>query len=614
LATILVAAFARLLSAQEGIIVENFTVSPAYYPPPNEKQMKSKLEGLRAQDRGDGKYLVTQAKLQTFREDGGVELAVETPQCSYDRATRVISSPGSLRAQTANGRFTIQGEGFSWDQTNSILTVSNNAQTIIQPAILTSGNAAASKKPSAGPSTPLTVASRRFTYNADTGFGVYQGDVRVTGTNLSMTGGTLTLKVPRQEQQLQSVAAETDVVFDYATAKGPPVHATAQKANYAADTGLVRLEGEPKWRVGDREGRARELVLDPTNRIFRASGNGWLRMPVSSETGGLLPAVPGAAGQGASKAGTVVEIQCETYEVRTNRAVFAGDVRLAEKVDARETGGLSCALLTAEIGASNQVTRVEARTNVVITREDMRLIAERAVHDNKAGGTLELTGRPSWKAGERSGKGDLLSIREQQQEMTVRGNASMELPAAEFGPLKTGKGAAVAASANAPGKAISDRAEVFSSEYVISPDKARFRGGVYVTHPQMNWSCEDLAVAFPAQEQRTASVTAERRVAFDLLDDNGGKVHGTGDRALFERSESRVATNQILKLAGNPATLQATNMTFRNKLIVVDLARNSILASGSYNISGLMSGFQTNLLTVPGQAKKPRAGATPGRQ
>jgi len=53
--------------------------------------------------------------------------------------------------------------------------------------------------------TNLEIFSDQFTYSAETGLGIYSGNVRVAGTNLSLTGGQLTIVLPLEERRLQSI-------------------------------------------------------------------------------------------------------------------------------------------------------------------------------------------------------------------------------------------------------------------------------------------------------------------------------------------------------------------------------------------------------------------------
>ena len=184
------------LGRAQPITVTGGFKSAEYYPAPNETQMKSLLEGASVQPQPDGRVLVTEAKYRTFRTNSEVELSVEAPQCFYDQDQRTISSSGPLHMQIANGLFSIEGEGFLWQQTNSMLMVSNRVHTILHPELLS---------PQAGPprtnapaeATPgIDIFSDQFEYAEKSGLGVYQSNVRVAGTNLASTAGRLTILLP----------------------------------------------------------------------------------------------------------------------------------------------------------------------------------------------------------------------------------------------------------------------------------------------------------------------------------------------------------------------------------------------------------------------------------
>jgi len=91
-------------NGQEGVEVSGgFKFGPGgYYPSPHEKQLKSLLTGARAEPQPGGMYLITDAKFETFLEDGQPEMLVESPQCLYnergDQTVRRQSlGPGSSR-------------------------------------------------------------------------------------------------------------------------------------------------------------------------------------------------------------------------------------------------------------------------------------------------------------------------------------------------------------------------------------------------------------------------------------------------------------------------------------------------------------------------------------
>src|SRR5439155_121212 len=257
------------------------------------------------------------------------ELQVEAPQCVYDSQAHSASSPGRLRVQSGDGKLSIEGEGFLWRQTNSSLFISNQVHTFVQPALLQQASSetnAQRQQPhqisSASPPTAplsrfrpqreggvggeaqiinnLDIFSDQFSYTADSGLGIYRGHVRASGlrraegppamqagTNqLSLTAGLLTIVVPMAERELRNMVAEENVVMDY-----EGVQATGQRMRYDAETDLAQISGppQPTWRAGQREGQGDELLIDRTNKIFRATGHARLKMSgQSAGTTGFL--------------------------------------------------------------------------------------------------------------------------------------------------------------------------------------------------------------------------------------------------------------------------------------------------------------------------------------
>lgn len=109
----------------------NFKVQMENYPPPNEAQTKTLLEGEKAQPLGNGLILLIAAKISTFATNGALETVAQTPRCIFDSAQRIVSSTGTMSIQSADGRFFLEGVGFLL-QTNGNLILSNDVHTIIR--------------------------------------------------------------------------------------------------------------------------------------------------------------------------------------------------------------------------------------------------------------------------------------------------------------------------------------------------------------------------------------------------------------------------------------------------------------------------------------------------
>src|SRR5439155_27212100 len=97
-------------------------------------------------------------------------MSVEAPQCVYDSSNHIINSSGPLRAQTSDGKFLIEGEGFLWQQTNTSLTISNRVHTIIHQDLLHSDRGE-SKPSSAADPKSMEIFSHTFSYSTNSGLG-----------------------------------------------------------------------------------------------------------------------------------------------------------------------------------------------------------------------------------------------------------------------------------------------------------------------------------------------------------------------------------------------------------------------------------------------------------
>ena len=104
---------------------------PEYYRPPHETQIKTLLQGAEAVQQPGGGVLIKQLKIQTFREDGAGEFIMHADDCLYDPRLHSASSTGTLEMETADGQFSTVGEGFLWNEDESLLTLSNRVHTVI---------------------------------------------------------------------------------------------------------------------------------------------------------------------------------------------------------------------------------------------------------------------------------------------------------------------------------------------------------------------------------------------------------------------------------------------------------------------------------------------------
>jgi len=568
---------------------KNFKVALESYPPPNGQQIKSFLQGAEAEPQAGGRVVIRQARLQTFKVTGEQELLVETPECVYDSASIEISSAGALKVQTGDGRFSLEGRGWLWQQTNSSLAISNDVRTVLKPEALANPSTQVPASDPGFPPREINILANRFLYSADAGDGVFGGNVRVAGTNLSLTSEQLSFKLPMGDREIKSISADGNVQIDYSGIK-----AGGQRAVYSAETGLATITGDPVWSAPQGEGRARELLIDYTNRLFTASGNAIASLQAQSlGSGGFFgssqpgrPVVPAPTNH-------LVEIRSDFYELRTNLAVFGDTVRVRDLVGDTVQGTMDCRSLEVTFAGTNVLQQMVALKDVVIAQATNRFTGGKAVY-TATNGVLLITEDPAWQSDLRQGKGDVISVNLAEELVEVLGNASMRLPADDLAQSSLPGQRPPAAPSAPTGKF----ADIFARQYRVDRKSAQFVGGVYISHPQMAWACEDLTVYLPAGGGRIEQIDAEQSVTFDLVDEFGRKVKGRGERAVYRYNVVRGVTNNLVELTGNPV-LETTNGVFFGQRIILDLGNGRLIAPASYRIRGTVPGGSTNAFEFP---------------
>lgn len=109
--------------------------SVEYYQAPHQQQIKSRMSGAEADPIEGGLLRIRKLKLEAFGEDGKLQFVVTAPECIYDPMKGVANSTGELHMRSGDGtgdeQVQIDGKGFLWRQTDSLLTISNQVQTVI---------------------------------------------------------------------------------------------------------------------------------------------------------------------------------------------------------------------------------------------------------------------------------------------------------------------------------------------------------------------------------------------------------------------------------------------------------------------------------------------------
>jgi hypothetical protein len=136
--TALLFAWSALLLAQSTQFLpgKSFT-APAYYPASNGvRRLKFVLTGSEYQLVSNNLVMLQNPRLTNYTPDGKVEWTVVSPECLYDITTREVRGNTNMIFRTADERLYISGVGFLWQQTNTMLILSNQSFTWIDKRAL----------------------------------------------------------------------------------------------------------------------------------------------------------------------------------------------------------------------------------------------------------------------------------------------------------------------------------------------------------------------------------------------------------------------------------------------------------------------------------------------
>jgi len=135
------------------------------------------------------------------------------------------------------------------------------------------------------------------------------------------------------------------------------------------------------------------------------------------------------------------------------------------------------------------------------------------------------------------------------------------------------------AQTNAPAAA-SKNIEISSkvAEFDLKTRLAIHRGNVRVEAEGMQLACETLTAKLSAAGNRIENFVGEERVVIDLINEEGQKAHGTGDKVVYTYTVADTATNEIVELMGNPM-LETVQGTLTGDVITLDRIKNKLRAT-----------------------------------
>lgn len=106
--------------------------SVEYYEAPHQQDIKQLFSGTDAEPLPGGLLLIKGVKIEHFDPNGKLGWVAEAPECVYDPVNIVANSPGEVHVRSGDGELNIDGKGFLWRHNDSVFTISNQVDTVIE--------------------------------------------------------------------------------------------------------------------------------------------------------------------------------------------------------------------------------------------------------------------------------------------------------------------------------------------------------------------------------------------------------------------------------------------------------------------------------------------------
>ncbi len=566
--------------------------------------MEMKLTSKEAIELPGDQFQVTQPHLITFNKKGEREIEIEAPHCHYDKPASALRSSRHLLAKTGEGQFTIEGDGFSFQQKLGVLIISNNVRAII--VNLTNKNSS------------LVITSRWFEFDEKSKRGVFHESVHGEDADYDFDCGTLTVMGSTNNAAKSSALASVGKTSSFErieadggleiVGKSKPGHASAQRGVFHRLDERIELFGDATWAFDGKSGKADRITARKTDESYEAVGNVMMKMPRDSlgAAGGLLSTNnPGAKSSGSS----LVDIRTDHLTRFGNRLLADGAVRLNDG-----TNQLSCDRLEALI--ATKTSREETATatgNVFVERGGAGIRSERADY-TKADSKIVFTGNPRFIQDKIQGKAMRVTV------LTTTGEVFAENDVTVAFPLAAGGGSLLGLFPGAETNRTSQQqqAQIVAQNFRLKDRVGKFIGEVQAhqlprTGGEPRLQSDELEVRIAKDGRHAESLQARKNVIYEqgiAGVTNGANAHvkmvsdtleatadpktseltelvaaggvrltqtdsvATGDRAIYTQGD------QVLKLRGNPQ-IKTADATFNSdQELIWDNARKTAVGSG----------------------------------
>lgn len=452
-------------------------------------KLKTLLVGSGAETLADGRFRISEVAIQIYDDQIPPQprLLIDAPECFFDVAQRQASSAGPISLREAGGNYSIQGLGFSWMQSTSNLSISNNVRTIIS-------RPAAEQKPDDpdSDSAPIEVWADRFDYDRTSNVGTYRGRVKaVQGARFQLNCDQVKVLLPDEKRNPRTIEAQGNVQIEFRSEARTTI-LVGEKARYqTANSGeTLQLRGAPFWRADNYEGRGQEINVEnlDADPVFTVRGDAQMSMPATA-----------SSQEGFAPDSSKIQLLAGsyTYLASESKVLFLDGVQ-AHSDDKWEVESRK---LTAFIQPESQtIQRIIAEEQVRVTRSDgdeETQTAGSVIIFTPLGprrSDVVIKGKARFAAQDFNAQGDRIHLRQNNEETAVLADGNVQVKLLRF----TAPGGGILSLSQAPKAASAQKSEllIIANKANLASGKGRFEGDVLVKDAKGTMKSQTLDIVF----------------------------------------------------------------------------------------------------------------------
>jgi lipopolysaccharide export system protein LptA len=421
-------------SSRLGGRIKGFQI-PEYYPalPGKKTPLRSLLKGQEAKPTGKDTVAISGLRIECYDRDGKTNTLVTTSECSYEISKKIVYSTAPLRLSRTDGSMSIQGKGFSWSHSDSILVISNQVSSdffgLDVSGFATNNLSSSSNK--------VRVTSNQFTFSQKENNVQYLGNVNVSeeGTRLRC-------------DKLQFFSAGTSTGFEQVIGEenarinvdkpDQKFSASGDQFVYVRTQNELAISGNVSWQGESQKGSANYVTLRQNGKELSAAGNVLLELDKNQLNESGMIGVPMALSN--SKNTGVLTSRSDNLNSISNRITLFGKVWVQDGdaslfcdslhihfKEARGEVAENTEKTTSNEAQDREIEWIEATGNVKISQKDHRIETQKAVY-KLADSTAIFEEHTRWSSDRLTGESDQLYMWAEPRSAQAVGNVKVVVP------------------------------------------------------------------------------------------------------------------------------------------------------------------------------------------